>query len=140
MSATKFIIPMGAAVPAELETIPLATGSLLERLSFYTTAPSAILPLGDVEMNALSKIGEIIPLTPGVAIQGLPGAFASAIFDSAVAVAGLEIQQWDMIKASMADAKRETQRTRDKSPWTVAAASSEQLASAVPPADDDADA
>lgn len=142
MSTTKYVIPMGAAVPSELEQVPLLSGSLAERMQAYYDAPSCILPLGDVEMNALAKVSEVFPLHPGVAIQGLPGAFSSAIFDAAVASAGLEVQQWDTIKAALGEAKREAQRSQDKSPWTVRAPRVDETLVAVnaPVADDDAEA
>lgn len=142
MNNTKFIIPMGAAVPGELEQTPLLSGSLAARLVAFYDTPNCILPLGDVEMNSLAKVSEVFPLHPAVAIQGLPGAFSSAIFDSAVASAGLEVQQWDGIKAMLGDAKRTAQRAQDKTPWSVRAERDDERPAVVnaPTMDDDADA
>lgn len=119
---TKFIIAAGSALPDELKQYPLVSGSLVERLAAFVNAPAAILPLTDVEINGISKAIEVLPISDALVITGLPGSFSSAIFDAAVASAGFDIRTWDEVAAQMRATATESQRTRDRSPWTVKAA------------------
>lgn len=113
----KYIIPAGAAVPTELSELPVVTGTTIAKLAAFETAPKGVLPLTEVEMNGLARCAELMPFQGAIVLIGLPGSFASAVFDSAVATAGLPTAFWEEVKAQIKSENLTIQRRREATPW-----------------------
>jgi hypothetical protein len=119
-----FIIPLDAPLPVELQSLPLPTGTLLNRLAPLGEEPKdgtvALVPLSGSEFLELERPWRRLQVAKKVAVlEDLPGAKYDIIFQQARRQIGLRTVQWPTIIDALAAAQLAHQRTRDKQPWAA---------------------
>jgi len=116
------VIPFDAPLPTALNALPIATGTLVQRLSALQDHPITsfeILPLTGEELIELARIWHLIADVKRISVLlGIPAARYDVLFDQGVRAAGLPTLHWSILGQALTRAVTEEQRAKDSKPWT----------------------
>lgn len=120
-----FVIPIEAAIPAELEQLKFSSGTLYSRLSALDTLPEdqdfGLVLLSGQELidiapswNALTEVKKVYVLLD------LPGVRYNTLFVLGYKQAGIPTISWTSVSAGLSERVRTRQRLVDTSPFIEA--------------------
>lgn len=114
-----FIIPKGAPLPRELEDLPLATGSLYQRLAPLAEASLGwhLVPMDTMEINDLANSWERLVEARAVGyLTGLPGTVSDPLMEHVSVTLAIKLYRWDDLAVEMAEKIKAEQRSTAKPP------------------------
>jgi hypothetical protein len=118
---TVFLVPFDTPIPNELATLPIADGSLLQRLQMigkHDVESFEVLPLRGDEMLQLARIWSLLADHKKIyVLRGLPGTRYDVLFDQGARAIGLPDLQWPNLASALARSVIERQRNADSKPW-----------------------
>lgn len=119
---TTFVLPIEAALPAELEQIGYPSGTLYERLSALNALPAdqdfGIVLISGQELVDIAPSWTAITNVKKVAVLlDLPGVRYNALFTLGYKQAGIATASWPSVAEGLANRVRTRQRVVDSQPF-----------------------
>lgn len=121
---TTFVVPIEAALPAELEQLSFASGSLYERLAALDKLPAGqdfgIVLISGQELVDIAAAWSALTVVKKVAVLlDLPGVRYNTLFTLGYKQAGLQTIAWPSVAEGLANRVRTQQRVTDSQPFVA---------------------